>query len=401
MFPTSNLTTTLVCTDENLNNSTNACGYVGQPTVRGSTQLLVTFLFRMLSTAFGTLYMEASLKWWKKALDFVLRLFFPELSLWKVLKEEILRRKYLKHLHAKGYTGATSQQLMSIQQGKLFLSRLRKPVTNGAMEMEFGINIEHMTTMAEREMVSLSVKWCSEIPKEEQCSVLKIANVPAYQSMLASLPTGKQTWMGIGYPDLGTGLLTLQLTWLIVTISMRLASGFRLSILELYCLFSLVAFILERLVTQFNVPAWNQCVVIQTDLSCLPGRLDIVPEESLSSTWKSCLRVLPALQFVSWPVFMFLYGFRYDGGDGLSMTNSVCVAAGGTYLAAFFWGFIGVCVAGSSWRVLRYIPFVISCGGFGWSKLSTLGIGIAQVFVGDRGIYLMPEQQWNIPHLSG
>lgn len=392
---TANVTTTLTCGNDT---DTFNCGYVGQPTVRGSVQILVTFLFPMVSTAFGTLFMAASLKWWKKALDFLLRLFFPELSLWKIVKEEIVRTRYLNHLHSVGLTGATRQQLMSVQQGKLFVTGVAMNQNYELLDRNFGIKIDPVVDQREMAAPDGAIRWCSEKP--EGCSQLSIENVGVYQHILASLPTGKQTWKGIGQPDMGTVLLTLQLIWLLIAIVMRLASGFRVSLLELYCLFSLVAFVAERLITQFNVPAWSQSVVLRMHSGF--ERMDIMDENSLPSTLKSWLLALPVLQFLGWPVFMFLYATKYkDGQDGLSMTNSVCLAAGGTYASAFIWAFIGSCVAGSSWRVLRYIPFGIACGAFCLSKVLIFGLGIAQTFAGERDIFLTPAKQWSIPHLSG
>lgn len=202
-FQFANLTTTLTC-----GNDTNptACGFVGQPTVRGSAQILVTFLFPMISTAFGSLFMRAARSWWRKGLDFMLRLFFPEISLWKIVQEEILRTRYLNHLHSIGFTSATRQQLMSIQQGKLFVT-----TSSGAMDYELlerSYGNKDITAVATRDVTALNelqlaIRWCSETPKGD-CIQLNITNVRSYQHFLASLPTGKQTWKGIGYPDIGT-----------------------------------------------------------------------------------------------------------------------------------------------------------------------------------------------------
>jgi hypothetical protein len=64
-----------------------------------------------------------------------------------------------------------------------------------------------------------ALRRCSETPKGD-CIQLNITNVRSYQHFLAFLPTGKQTWKGIGYPDIGTSLLALQLVWLLITIAL-------------------------------------------------------------------------------------------------------------------------------------------------------------------------------------
>jgi hypothetical protein len=82
---------------------------------------------------------------------------------------------------------------------------------------------KEITAVATRDVTALdelqaAVRWCSETPKGD-CIQLNITNVRSYQHFLAFLPTGKQTWKGIGYPDIGTSLLALQLVWLLITIS--------------------------------------------------------------------------------------------------------------------------------------------------------------------------------------
>ena len=180
-------------------------------------------------------------------MDFILRLFFPEISLWNIVQEEILRTQYLRHLHSIGFLSATRQQLMSIQQGKLFIADSRPTMEESNYGIREASDVSAQDTMALDEPRA-AIRWCSETPNED-CIQLKIGNVGAYQHLLGSLLTGKKTWKGIGYPDIGTSLLTLQLIWLLTTIALRLASGYKISLLELYCLFSLVAFVAERIVT--------------------------------------------------------------------------------------------------------------------------------------------------------
>ena len=339
-------------------------------------------------------------------MDFILRLFFPEISLWHIMEEEILRTQYLKHLHAIGFLSATRQQLMSIQQGKLFLAGPRPTIEHELPESNYGmkgapaVSARDITVLDEPQA---AIRWCSETPKEG-CIQLKIENVGAYQHLLGSLPTGKQTWKGIGYPDIGTSLLTLQLIWLLTTIALRLASGYKVSLLELYCLFSLVAFVAERIVTQLNIPAWSQSVVVCAD-SAYNGRIDSMDKKLLPKTWKEYFTIIPLLQFLGWPVFMFVYAAKsgpHDGAGLTSITNAVCFAAGGVYSSAFLWAFVGSALGGSkSWGFLKYGPFAMAGFAFFLSKFLVFFLGITQALQGDRDIFLVPAKQWNIPHISG
>jgi hypothetical protein len=64
----------------------------------------------------------------------------------------------------------------------------------------------------------------------------------------------------------------------------------------------------------------------------------------LPKSWKEYLGIIPMLQFLGWPAFMFMYATKSGPLDGLglsSMTNAVCFAAGGVYFSAFLWAFIG------------------------------------------------------------
>lgn len=352
--------------------------------------------------------MKASLSWWRKGLSFLLRLFFPELSLWQIVDEEILRTRFLKHLHSLGFTTATRQQLMSIQQGKLFVT-----TSGAAIDYELSdrssVNKSN-TAVATHESTAadewhVAIRWTSETPKGD-CTQLNIANVRTYQHFLASLPTGKQTWKGIGYPDIGTSLLTMQLIWLLITIALRLSSGYKVSLLELYCLFSLVAFVAERVVTQLNVPAWSQQVVVCMESARYNnGQLYSMEKKVLPKTWKEIFAILPMLQFLGWPAFMMIYAFKsgpLDGPGLTSMTNPVCLAAGGVYLSAFIWTFIGSCLSVSkSFQFLSWGPLVIAGSAFFLSKVLVFGLGISQALQGNKDIFLVPVKQWNIPHISG
>jgi hypothetical protein len=91
--------------------------------------------------------------WWQKGLDFMFRLFFPEISLWKVVQEEILRTRYLNHLHSLGFTSATSQQLMSIQQGRLFVTTPDAAIDYELLERSYGN--KEITAMATPDVTAL------------------------------------------------------------------------------------------------------------------------------------------------------------------------------------------------------------------------------------------------------
>jgi len=354
--------------------------------------------------------MKAAREWWRKALEFLLRLFFPEISLWRIVREEIARSRYLKYLHEFDVGTATRQQLMAIQRGQLHFAAA---TIGQELPIDMVDKITSTVTAREHNLDANNSKieirwgpWSSEHPELGQ-TVLDITNVHTYKHILPSLPTGRHTWKGIGYPDTGEILLVLQLIWLMTSIALRLASGFEMSLLELFCLFSLTAFAAERFVTQLNVPAWNEDVVFSITLSdtMRPVRNSIMAEEALPKTWRRYLLILPVLQFIGWPIFMFVYATKsgpMDGPNLQSFTNPVCLAAGGVYISAFVWAFIGSMVAGSeTWSFLRWIPFVISAFALVLSKFIVLLLGILQVVQGPLGIFLIPSNQWTIPHISG
>jgi len=348
-----------------------------EPQFRGSATLLITIFMPIVSTAFATTYMRASRRWWRRLLDFLLRVFFPEISLYKITTEEILRSKIVNGLHSAGYSRVTGQQLMSIQQGLLSAGLpFSRPHQQGSS------------------FDAVNVTWLPEDPDSAVASPFEVTDYHEYKDMLSYLPTGGKTWKGIGYPDLGTLLLTLQLCWLIATIIVRLVSGLMISLLELYCLFALTAFVTERLITAFSIPAWNQPVMVSIPVAPLspPER----PVE-LGSSWKVFLLILPSVQFVVWPVFMYVYGTK--GPWEHSMTNVVCVAAGGIYCSAAFYGGLGWCFRNAKW--CRNICWFVALGAVCLSKFMSLGLGIFQVFSGETGIFLKPDIQLPIPHISG
>ena len=168
----------------------------------------------------------------------MLRVFFPEITLYRIATEEILRSKIVNGLRSAGYPRVTGQQLMSIQQGLLLsVGPLSPPHLQGTS------------------FNAVDVTWIPEEPDSTVGSPYEVGDYHEYKDVLSYLLTGGKTWKGIGYPDLGTLLLTLQLCWLMATIIVRLVSGLMISFLELYCLFALTAFVTERLITIFSIPA--------------------------------------------------------------------------------------------------------------------------------------------------
>ncbi|KAH7117387.1 hypothetical protein EDB81DRAFT_767195 [Dactylonectria macrodidyma] len=315
--PWANLTSNLTCGT--------FCSFVPEPTVRGTAGILWSILIPMLSAAFGTVYMRASLVWWRRVLDFLLRVFFPEISLFKITKEEILRSSILRDLHGAGLECVTNQQLMSIQQGKLFVPRSLP---------SFNMSADKVGYLSP----NIHIEWLSENPTDSESRGVDIGDVDAYKHLLTHLPTGHGTWRGIGYPDLGTMLLTMQLIWLMAMIVLRITSGFLVSMLELYCLFSLTAFIAERCITKMNIPAWSQPVLVSgPQIMFEPGAVAAAPY--IPTTWKQVLLVLPCLQFIGWPIFMMVYGIKAFPDDvGVRFTPTVCMAAGGRLGGA--WDFL-------------------------------------------------------------
>ena len=388
---------------------TTNCGFVPQHKLRGSVQMLLTFLVPIISSFFGTLYMKAAQTWWRRVLEFFLRLFFPEISLWRIVEEEVSRSRYLRYLHDLGIETATRQQLMAIQRGHLHFAAA-SIVTDPSDAT--GDKVAARVTAKDFGLGGGSGKidikwgsWISEHPDVGQ-AVLNLSDVQTYKHILPCLPTGRHTWKGIGYPDIGEIVLTLQLIWLMTSIALRLASGYAMSLLELFCLFSLTAFAAERFVTQLNIPAWNEDVLFSITSTDVAGPIydTVIPQIELPATGRRILLLLPGLQFLGWPIFMFVYATTSDpSDDGLeSFTNLICFIGGGVYISAFVWATIGSMVAGSkTWNFLRYIPFTISAGALVISKLLVLTMGILQVVQGSLGIFLVPSSQWTIPHISG
>jgi hypothetical protein len=161
---------------------------------------------------------------------------------------------------------------------------------------------------------------------------------------------------------------------------------------------------LSALFTLLNVPAWSQQVVVRTESSAYAW-IDSMEQAHLPNTWKEFLAVLSILQFLEWPAFMFVYATKSvpnDGASFMSITNTVCFAAGDVSASAFIWAFIGTLVAGSeSWGFLKGGSFTIAGGAFFLSKFLVFSLGRVQAFQGDRNIFLIPAKQWNIPHISG
>ncbi|PVH82429.1 hypothetical protein DL98DRAFT_586419 [Cadophora sp. DSE1049] len=323
--------------------------------------------------------------------------------------EEVSRSRYMKYLHGLGVGTATQQQLMAIQRGQLHFA-----AASTGLDQVDAAGDKTAATFTAREhglggdSGKIEIKWgpwSSEYPELGQ-SVLNLSNVHAYKHILPYLPTGRHTWKGIGYPDIGEIVLTLQLIWLMTSIALRLASGYAMSLFELFCLFSLTAFVAERFVTQLNIPAWNEDVlfsITSTDVARTVHN-SIMPEVELPETGRRVLLILPGLQFIGWPIFMFVYATKSNTNEGglETFTNTICFVGGGVYISAFIWAIIGSMVAGSEmWKFLRFIPFTISAGALVISKVLVLSMGILQVVQGSLGIFLVPSSQWTIPHISG
>jgi hypothetical protein len=244
------------------------------------------------------------------------------------------------------------------------------------------------------------ITWCSQSPpKGSGYYQLDIKDVHAYADILQSLPTGQKTIKGVALPDSTTFILSLQLLWLIITITLRLVSHYRPSLLEIYGLFTLTSYILERVITQFNVPAWQQHVVFTSAESFLPAE-----DDGARGSWKSLLVIIPILLTASWPVYMILYGLKATKGGPLEFTPAVCIAAGGVHCAGAIWLVISGTCSGSKngcLRILRWVPLVIAYGAFILSRFIIISLGIYQAFYGEREIFLIPPRNWDIPHLTG
>ena len=94
---------------------------------------------------------------------------------------------------------------------------------------------------------------------------------------------------------------------------------------------------------------------------------------------------------------MLVYGMK--GPWEHSMTNVICTAAGGMYLSAALYGILGLCFQNAKW--CRNICWFIALGAASGSKFMSLGLGLFQVFSGEGGIFLKPDLQLPIPHISG
>jgi len=348
----------------------------------------------IVTTAYKTLYMQASRQPWKWAGDFLLRLLFPEAGLLRVHFEEVDRSHFLSLLHKMRCSAATRQQLMAIQAGKLHRSRTP--------------NYKHLDT---RPLLSPSspsrtavlpgataITWCSESPSRDSGFYqVELCDIHAYMDILSSLPAGQETMKGVGLPDTATFILVLHLVWLLFAIGQRLISNYLPSLIELYALYTLTAFVAERIITQFNVPAWQQHVVFTNSLPWVSSG-----DDGKRKTWKKIFIIIPIILFITWPVHMILYGFR--GPRELSFTATLCSTAGGTYCAGLLCVGIGKGAATSKhwfWGTFSWGLLVVGYGTLIISRCSMLGFSVYQTFIGEREIFLIPPTTWQIPHLSG
>jgi len=385
-----NLTTVLTCGADDGSGlgpaSSNAlCSFVPQPRVRGTLDLYFTFLFPLITTAFGTVCMRASRSWLRRVLDFLRRLFLPELSLYKIVEEETTRSSVIKILEREGHYG-TKSQLMAIQRGSLYISTSPAAGNVGRKSTMTLVNAGSLTT------------WCAEKPPGDAASVVEIEEVDTYKHLLQLLPTGSTTWKGIGYPDLGTAILTLQLLWIIGNLCTRLGVHLRISLLEVYSLYSLTGFVGERLVTLLRIPAWSQEVVVKDVVN--PYGISVQREQrTIPKTWQHLLFIVPLLQAIVWPVFMFLYA---EYGDQMTWTSAICRAAGGAHLGGTICFIVGTYFAGTkNWRWVRYVAWTISGVAYLFSRVFMLGFALLQVHVGEKAIFLVPEYKWDLPHIGG
>ena len=378
-----NLTTSLKCQGRE------GCGYLPDPGFRSTLGLLLATLVPVLSAATQSVYMKPLRQFSRRCKDIVLRIVFPEIGLYKVQKEEAHRSRVLKVLRSEGIDGVTRQQLMAIQAGRLYLAN----------------DLTTLVISADQGNWS-QFQWHSEEP--DLAIPLGIDDIAAYAGLLKGLPTGRRTWKGIGLPDFALVVLTVQWAWLITTIAIRLSRGYRVSLVELYSLYSLAAFIFERLLTRLNKPAWDQhCVSVRPPPAVVPEHTNACGVRTLSELGI----IVPALLFVAFPVYMMVYGYflgGYGGGGqvgGNGFEPAICIAAGGMYCSAAIWGFIGVLVAGkfedTKLYALRWVPWSIAIMAIVGSRLMVFLIAIAQVvFATDPGIYRVPPQMFTLPHIG-
>jgi len=379
-----NLTTSLKCHGEG------GCGYLPDTGFRSTLGLLLATIVPVLSAATQSVYMRPRRQFSRRCKDVVLRIIFPEIGLYKVQKEEAHRSRVLKVLRSQGIDGVTRQQLMAIQAGRLYLEN----------------DLTTLVLSADQGNWS-QFRWCSEEP--DSAIPLGIDDIAAYAGLLKGLPTGRRTWKGIGLPDFALVVLTVQWAWLITTIAIRLSRGYRVSLVELYSLYSLAAFIFERLLTRLNKPAWDQhCISLRPPPSVVPQHTNTCGVRTLSELGI----VVPALLFLAFPVYMMLYGSFLGGYDdegpevgAHGPEPAVCLAAGGMYLSAAIWGFIGLMVArkfeDTKLYLLRWVPWSIGIMVIVGSRLMVFSIAIMQVvWAADPGIYRVPPQRFSLPHIG-
>ncbi|KAG0640182.1 hypothetical protein HOY80DRAFT_959995 [Tuber brumale] len=376
-----NLTTTLECKDRG------GCGYLPDPGFRSTLGLLLATLVPVLSAATQSVYMKPLQRVWRRVLDILLRIVFPEIGLFKVQREEAHRSRVLKVLSSEGIKGVTRQQLMAIQAGRLYrLNDLTDTVLN-----------THQDNWSQ-------FRWCSEEP--DLALRLEIENMADYAGLLKGLPTGRRTWRGIELPDFALVILTIQWAWLITTIALRLSSGYRVSLVELYSLYCLAAFILERLLTRLNKPAWDQhCVSIRETHPVVPVHINTCGVHTSADLGI----ILPVLLFLAFPVYMMVYGHFLGQSKAEQKVGgfapSICWSAGGMYCSAAGWAVIGLWVTGkyqnTSYYSLRWIPWGIAVISIILSKLMVLGLAITQVVIlADPDIYRVPPQIFTLPHIG-
>ncbi|KAG0130376.1 hypothetical protein HOY82DRAFT_540142 [Tuber indicum] len=376
-----NLTTSLECKDRG------GCGYLPDTGFRSTLGLLLATLVPVLSAATQSVYMKPLQRVWRRFLDILLRIFFPEIGLYKVQQEEAHRSRVLKVLESEGVEGVTRQQLMAIQAGRLYRS-------NDLTTIVLNTDQDNWSQF----------RWCSEEP--ELAVRLGIDDMAVYAGLLKGLPTGRRTWRGVGLPDFALVILTIQWAWLITTIALRLSSGYRVSLVELYSLYCLAAFVLERLLTRLNKPAWDQhCISVRYTPA-------VVPEHTNACGVRTPAElgiIVPAFLFLAFPVYMMVYGHflalskaeQKVGG----FAPSICWSAGGMYCSAAGWAIFGIWVAGkyqnTSKYCLRWVPWGIAVLSIILSKLMVFCLAITQVVIlADPDIYRVPPQRFTLPHIG-
>jgi hypothetical protein len=385
-----NLTTILTCGSHDVSGLDSAssnvlCSFVPGPRVRGTLDLYFAFFCPIIIAAFGTVYMRASRSWLRRALHLIRQLFVPEWSLYKVVEEETTRSSVMKILEREGHFG-TKSQLMAIQKGKLYISL--SPTAE---------HVRRRSTMTLGNAGSLTT-WCTEKPHRDAAAMVEIEEVDTYKHLLQLLPTGSTTWKGMGSPDVGTAILALQLAWVIGEICTRLGAHLRVSVLELFALYSLTSFVTERLATLLRRPAWSQHVVVK-DVGNPYGISVQRERRAIPNTWKHLLLVFPLLQAVMWPVFMFLYA---EYAEQEAWTRAVFRAAAASHLGGSLFFVTGAYLSGlKNLRWVRYLMWTVSGVAFVFSRVFILGLALLQVHIGEKEIFIVPEQKWGMPHIGG